>query len=526
MSGIKIKSTAIYLPSIHGPGTMYKADDGSLEEKVLEELGPIRKGFAQVGRLSPFFNVRDLKPGEEKQLTKYQIRQRALATKLQFETLEPVRKVLERAEFLREFIKKLPYYIQISGIKEKYTLDNSSKQDPLLDMGVYLVKKLMADNGLNADQIDALYVSTTTSRANDTEIATRLQEKLWLMDNKSFPRTVIEKWKTKVIPEGCVGSINMMEEIENATSTGEIKTVIALSLANNSIHMKGNNPHEIITYADGGGGMLIISTNNAPGTISVSPLKKNLRHATAVTHNMKEAKGKGLRERIESYFTSNILDSKKIALDISNRVPSYTLELMNSNQTKVNDFNHIFFSQTSANVIKRIEITIAEDYGKSIGVQNPQKGSEGIYDYFYKLVDSGKPIDTAIYQALPDNERNLLEFMILLHDTVVRVYQIHGYTGVASIPMALAHYVEEGLFDLEKDNALFVASGMGGKIQGAAMLNSKPVIPTSTELKTENVIEENGNGNGNGHVHPRSVTNRFKQWLLKIPVKVGFKNSK
>ncbi|OGI18744.1 MAG: hypothetical protein A3B68_03635 [Candidatus Melainabacteria bacterium RIFCSPHIGHO2_02_FULL_34_12] len=525
MSVSRIKSTALAIPGDGFGGTKYRAADGSLERKVLEQMGLVRRGFSQLGRFSPFFNVQELKPEKLEQLTRYQRMQRAIATELKpYKKLEPIRTVLNRAELTLDFIKRLPEYIEIAGIREKYTVDNSSKHDPLEDMGVYLIKKLIEENGLDVDQVDALYVATTTSRANDPPITSRILSRLSNENRGKYPAEVLEKWKTKVIAEGCVGSVKALDEIERDMFLKKANVAIVLYLANNSMHMKGNNPHEIINYGDGGAGMLIVSSDDSSGPLVFGTENFKLTQAAAVTHNMKRPENISLWARVLEHFHSNVVSSKKVAKDISNRVPPYMLELMKSSRTSINDYNHIFLSQTSAGVVKRIELAIAEDYGTSIGIERlTRKGSENIYDYFYKLVDSGKQVDSDIYEALNDTERNLLEFMMLLHDTVVRVYQIHGYTGVASIPMALAHYVKEGLVDLDKDNLLLVASGLGGKIQGANMLNSKvkqphPAKPILIEKPNPETIESLGDNDGhssnrNGSANNSPKGSRLKEWL-------------
>ena len=409
----------------------------------------------------------------------------------------------------REFLKHLHSNIEASGIKQKFAIDTSIRYDPespqlkipydpAVDLGVVAVTKLLKETRIDPREIGGLFVACTTANSGDPPVAELIVSKL-IRDGivkkdhveRKSPDSLIG-WDTMTYVKGCVGWIQLMEEIEkemqsNSWKGEKNKPIIGLAIAANGMHMNGANPHEIIAYGDGSAAGLFVPREDNSGPLVFGKLVSVLSEAHRVVHPFKEPKLKWF-ERIQQHFTSNYMASKKAAHIISEKIPEYLDTFLEQNGLDFDAFEHIIISQTSKGILDKTIIKLAESFiaRQGLGLDSNKirpelkrtldevfslisvdtstfKGRNLLCNYFMKLIETNH--GESFLSSLTPNEAKLYNFMDLLFKSIYRVYDRHGYTGVASIPMAIAQGIEDG--DIALDHPmLMVGSGLGINVQG------------------------------------------------------------
>ncbi len=218
-----------------------------------------------------------------------------------------------------------------------------------------------------------------------------------------------------------------------------------------------------------------------------------MAEADKVVHPFKKFDKLSALERIKRYFTplTNYGGSKRVAKNIADKCPDYLWKLSNNNNSSIYDFDHVILSQTSKGVIDRIEFGLAEKIREELKL-NPnirlelkaaidEIGGESTYALnkekhllttnLFRIIENDNWAKLNVYKSMTQDEIELMHFMVFLHQSLYRTYDQHSYTGVASIPMAIAQGVIDKKIDLEYDKIAMVASGLGGKMQGALVNN-------------------------------------------------------
>ena len=452
----------------------------------------------------------------------------------------------KKASELRRSLKELSKHIETAGIKQKFVVDTSIEfdtdykdckiaYDPVVDLSVVAIKKLLQENKIDPSDIGSFYLASTTANAYDPPPSSRVLSKL--VRDKIVPKKVIEGtnglgWKPKMITEGCVGSMRALEEIANdftnssniadlikaihknenkpledlkefitnhstdSSKSNNSKYALAVFTAANSIHMDASNPHEIINYGDGSAAFLIKQMDDDTGNIVVGEEEIDMREADKVVHEFKKFDKLSWFQKIKRYFAphTNILASKMVAQNIAMRTPKYLSSLASDNGVNIYDFNHIVLSQTSKGVIDRVELALAEKIREDLKIPpnvRPElkaaidivaddssyiltRDKDSLVTNLFRIIENSHKAD--LYTRMTKNnmtkdETTLLQLMVLLDRAMFRSYDMHSYTGVASIPMAIAQGVMDKKIDLEKDNIAMVSSGLGGKMLGAIIKN-------------------------------------------------------
>ncbi len=422
-------------------------------------------------------------------------------------------KLLQNGSRMREALNKLPEHIELSGIKSKFIVDRSLEfdpdcpneripYDPVTDMSAAAVKRLLQETQIEPSQIGSFYLATTTPNSFDPPPAVRVLAKL--IRDKAIPRKVVEGdgrrngWKTRGVNEGCVGSVIALENIEQdmelraLSDPNDHRYALAVFAAANSIHMKPESPHEIINYGDGAAAMLFMCTENDSGNITIADEKHDMKEVDKVVHQLKPFNRYSIYEKFLRYFspTSNYGASKRVAKNIADRCPDYLLSLAADNGFNVWDFDHLVLSQTSKGVVDRVEFGVAEKIRASLGL-NPNirpelkahieemadessftllKEKDLLTTNLFRIIENDRW--TELLPAMSRDEVELMNYMILLHQSVVRTYPTHSYTGVSSIPMAIAQGVMDKTIDLRNDSIAMVSSGLCGRMKGAIISNS------------------------------------------------------
>ncbi len=453
---------------------------------------------------------------------------------------------VQYADVLRAFLRALPDNIEASGVKQKFVVDHTiqfdpdfSSQyvpyDPAVDLGASAVAKLLKEASIDPKEVGSLYVACTTFNSADPPLADRILSKLvrdkfvQLKDVMWNGESVDIGWVTHNIVEGCVGWIKLVEMIEHDMQLNELngkqnKYAIGVAIAANSIHMQGNNPHEIIAYGDGAAAALFAPSPDNSGPFIIGVPKKLVSEADRVIHPFREPSQLSLRQKIGNYFNSNYVPSRKIAHIISEEVPEYLTYLLESNDCKVSDLEQIIISQTSKGVLDKTIIRVSERYLQKEKIQlNPNEIRPDLKDlidtycegvgeianssskkksilcnYFLKVISEGK--DEKVCTFMRAEERKLFDFMRVLYDSICRVYDRHGYTGVASIPMAIAQGVEDRKIKLAGDNMVQLGSGLGVNLQGLLMINKNKT--KRNEPDSYKITEPLDNGNGKPKLLP------------------------
>lgn len=410
---------------------------------------------------------------------------------------------LEAAKGMRKFVSNLPEAIDDSGFVEKFIVDQSSREDPALELGVAAVKKLLKDTDIDPADIGYLYVACTSARMQDPPLSNRI---LWrLVRDRIVPKEVAEcngsgdiGWIPDDLGRGCVGWVRVAQRIEREMLLNHFlgvknKAAIAVAIGVNSMHMVGNNPHEIITYGDGAGaGLFELNDDNLSAFLS-SAIRTKLSDADRVLHPYPGTvpEPDSIQEMIGRYFASNFISSTKVAKTLSEEVPVLLSSLLEKNGLTLDALDHVVISQTSSSVLDIITVRLGADFIKreklNLKVEeirpelrrliedhfpkskeinkSERKRKFALCNYFLKVIES-KRDEEVIFDALKEDEQKLFIFLMELYYKIPRYYSKHGYTGVASIPMAIAQGVEEKKIDLSHPMA-WIGTGLGINIEGA-----------------------------------------------------------
>ena len=303
MSISALRAITMARPGIETRGQI--VDSRATEERILREVGLVRRLYGRlpdvksVERLVTLIGqsslLRDLGlerllPGKPR--TPEDKKEPTLADRLNGLILPP----FEVANHYGDFLDDLPRYIAESGVREGYIFDTSIKYDPdyrtqkipydpAVDLGATAVRRLLTETKIDARDIAGLYVACTTFNTADPPIGDRILTKL--VRDKNLPKEHVESdvkrgkpgWFTKTIPEGCVGWVRLVDEIErdmelNSHHGQKNKYVIGVAVGANSIHLTGKNPHEIISYRDGAAAGLFIPKDDNSGPFIVGPKVK------------------------------------------------------------------------------------------------------------------------------------------------------------------------------------------------------------------------------------------------------------
>ncbi len=476
MSISALKAITMVRPGIEVRGKVINANN--IESIIIQQLGLTRRIIASLGALTskvPLLN----KLG-----------------------------IVEVGTNLRRFIKSIGENIDVSGIKQKFIYDHSIVYDPdcksekilydpAVDLGAVAVKRLLEQTKIHPKEIGELYVASTTFNSADPPLSDRIVAKL--IRDGVLKKNDVEKssngnagWATKTIVEGCTGWIRLVETIENDMQLKQFqgrvnKYAIGLAIGANSIHVKGNNPHELLAYGDGAAGGLFIPQKDNSGPFTIGPLRHLMSQADLVIHPFMETSNRSLKERIREYFSSNYIASRKVAKIIAENVPEYLDTVLKENELQIDELDLIIISQTSKGILDKTVITLAEkfierqnlalkpniireelktiieNYYGNLEKEFEKKKKSILCNYFLKTLELNSQ-ENKIYQFLNSDEKKLFDFMMLLYSTVYRVYEKHGYTGVASIPMAIAQGVEDKVIELD-DPMIWLGSGVGIKVQ-------------------------------------------------------------
>lgn len=409
--------------------------------------------------------------------------------------------LVKASSALREFIKGIQDNIEASGIKQGFVCDHSLiydpdcklrkiPYDPAVDLGSVAIKRLLDQTKIDPKEIGALYVACTSFNSADPPLGDRILAKLirdGVIKEKDFEANGTNgnsPWVTKTIAEGCVGWIRLVEEVERDMQLKQLqggvnKYALGVAIAVNSIHINGINPHEIIAYKDGAAAGLFIPRKDNSGPFIIGPLKQLPNHADLVVHPFKVPRALA--------SVSNYVDSRKVAKIIAENVPEYLEKFLEERDFQVTDLDHIIISQTSKGILDRTVIELSETFIKkqNLNLKPNQirevlkklieirfgdlekefetKKRSILSNYFLRVVETNQ--GAKIYEYLNNDERKLFDFMMVLYNSIYRVYDKHSYTGVASIPMALAQGVEDKVIELNHP-MLWLGSGLGIKFQG------------------------------------------------------------
>lgn len=475
MSISALKAITMVRPGIEGRGKVGNVKD--IEATILRELGFLRRRIGTLGVLKKVPLINRLG-------------------------------IVSTGAALREFIKTIGENIEASGIKQKFIYDHSIiydpdykrekiLYDPAVDFGAVSVKRLLEQTKIDPREIGGLYVASTTFNSTDPPLADRIVSKL-IRDGVVKKEDVEingngdSGWSTKTIVEGCTGWVRLVDHIERDMQLKQLqgkknKYSLGLAVAANSMHIGGNNPHEIIAYGDGAAGGLFIPLKDNSGPFIIGPLRHLISKADLVIHPFKDPRDNKLKGKISRFFSSNYVESKKVAQIIAEQVPQYLDEFLQEEEFQINDVDHIIISQTSKGILDRTIVTLAEKYierqklnlnrnnirdvlkhiidvyCKGLGLEFEKKKKSILCNYILRIIETNQ--SEKIYEYLNNDEKALFDYIKLLYDSIYRVYDKHGYTGVASIPMAIAQGVEDKVIELNHP-MLWLGSGLGIKVQG------------------------------------------------------------
>ncbi|MBI2996321.1 MAG: hypothetical protein HYY52_06395 [Candidatus Melainabacteria bacterium] len=410
----------------------------------------------------------------------------------------------------RELYKELPENININGPKQKFIVKSnapgsSSKQhyDPAVELGVAALRKLVTGKKVDLEQVDSLYVASTTARAGDPTLSKRILSKLQkegiTSKNKDISREILEGWHNETISEGCVGWLKTLERANDRMELGKSKTAIILAIAVNSIYRDPRKFYEQINYADGCAATVVSKEEEPQGKICFAKERNIIDEEDRVVHNYSNPPDETNLDKIYKLFTLDIngyLRSKEIAKLIAEHCAEYTLsELLENLPVSINSLDHLFFPQINNGFLDKIEINIFLHIRDEIGLTKDIRSElKPLIDNYCKDLINTKKVDiiepcrcffnvikarekdlrgekeflfNQFYKSLTDKEKDLFDFMSHFHKINFLSYDEFGYTGVASIPLGIAHAKENTNFDLHLSPYGIVSATLGINICGA-----------------------------------------------------------
>ena len=615
VSGIKLADAQLVHPGRYKHVHLKSVDFKGIERRVWEELPiPLRA----IGRARPPINVQDaidfLQELKEGKTWKKILR--LIPGKYFPQFKKSIAELPKQVQYFLKFKKsmdELPQRIEASGIKEKYVVEQTPPQDediqsgkkhydPAGELGALAVGKIISHlraSGIPLKEVGMLYVACSTSYCNDPPIDGYILNRL--VRDGIVTQDEVSDWKIDVITKGCIGWVSLVNRLASemcSPSWGKNKKyAIGCAVGVNSIYLDGVNPHEIIAYGDGGAAALFSLEENGAGKITFDELKRYEIRDSQVAHPVIKTVTGGLTHRIKHSLglDTNYFASKKTALAIAKHSPGQFAKLVNDSENDIGSFDHIVASQTSKSVIDDIILGLLEIKRNELGISSNIRPEfdhsleayrdgfafrekmrvtnlcENLFSLFEKYKHDKKALEQ-IQEKLNKDEQKLWSCMIHLDKIVVRSYTHHAYTGVASIPMAIAEFLELGIIDLNKDSIAMLGSGLvdgGINVQGSLVNNDYKIVESKapeaksfnsriiavpdlilgpgfvahamppaiiesydtgfapadiTSLLFENPLH-NGNGNGNGHGGKlklirsrvvggfRNLRNRIRGWL-------------